>query len=152
MTSSFVLSQRRPRSSHTSGTLKWQSKVLGQTYASTYSFCTQLLDVTRHITVTSIGSERELPSRKYKLATHFVNTLKYCSRIQLPSTMWHVHERKHWWYYTMETRLTAWTPFGISGSVRRSHQSRLMFIHECYHQTPGAAMYHSLREYLQVQE
>ena len=87
-----------------------------------------------------------------KLATHFVNTLKYCSRIQLPSTMWHVHERKHWWYYTMETRLTAWIPFGISGSVRRSHQSRLMFIHECYHQTPGAAMYHSLREYLQVQE
>ena len=34
----------------------------------------------------------------------------------------------------METRLTAWTPFGISGSVRMSHQTRLMFIHERYQQ------------------
>ena len=34
----------------------------------------------------------------------------------------------------METRLTAWTPFGISGSVRRSHRARLMSIHERYHE------------------
>ena len=34
----------------------------------------------------------------------------------------------------METLLTAWTPFGISGSVRRSHRARLLFIHERYHQ------------------
>ena len=40
----------------------------------------------------------------------------------------------------------------VRACVRRSHQSRLMFIHECYHQTSGAAIYHRLREYLQVQE
>ena len=41
----FVLSQRRTRSSLSSGTLKRQSNVMGQTYSSTYSFCTQFLDV-----------------------------------------------------------------------------------------------------------
>ena len=53
--------------------------------AHTFSFCTQFWDVTRHLT--STGSEREFPSRNSKLATHFVNRLKYCIRIQLPSTM-----------------------------------------------------------------
>ena len=40
---------------------------------------------------------------------------------------------KHWWYYTAEIRLTAWTPCGISGYVGRSHRARLMFIYERYH-------------------
>ena len=62
----------------------WNIKVTKQSIGP--DICQHIfLDVTRHIA--SIGSERELPSRNSKLATHFVNTLKYCSRIQLPSTM-----------------------------------------------------------------
>ena len=151
MTSSFVLSKSRTRSSI--ATLKRQSKVLGQTYPSTYSFCTQFLDVTRHLA--STGSERELLSRHSKLDTHFINRLKYCIRNQVPLTISHVLERKHWWYYTMETRLTAaWTPCGISGSVRiKKVASSTSYVHpRALQPTPGAAMYHSLRVYLQVQE
>ena len=42
---------------------------MGQTYASTYSFCMQFLDVTRHLA--STGSERELPSRNSNYRNSF---------------------------------------------------------------------------------
>ena len=128
MTTFFVLSQRRTRSSLASGPLKWHSNVLGQIPASTCYFYTQFLDVTRHLA--STGSERELLSRNYKLAAHFAN---------VQAKVLHTHSAsKHdvtcaGEKALMETRLTAWNTFGNSGSMRRSHRARLMFIHERYH-------------------
>ena len=57
-------------------------------------FLHAVLGLIRHLAFT--GSERELPSRNSKRATHSASRPRRCIHIQLPGTMWHMQARKHW--------------------------------------------------------
>ena len=94
------------------------------------------------------GIGRELPSRNSKLATNFVNRLKYCIRIQLPC-------RRESIGGTIQWKLD-WQP-GLPSASAVLWEGRIEHV-SCsststtLQPTSGAAMYRSLSVYLQVQE